>query len=200
VHLAGVERIHVAFLNEKLSISPTTFFQVNLPVAEALVRYTLAQIGPVEGRQVLDVYSGAGTFTVPLARHADAVIGVEVDEGSIADTRDTLARIGLENVTLLLGDAAFNLKSLLPGSVAATIVDPPRTGCSPEVLRQLARIRSPRLVYVSCDPATLARDLRFLLDQGYQLESVQPFDLFPQTAHIETASTLKLPRKFQARR
>ncbi|MDB5077700.1 MAG: rumA [Chloroflexi bacterium] len=200
VHLAGVERIRVAFLEELLSLSPTTFFQVNLAVAEALVRYTFAQLGPVEGRQVLDVYSGAGTFTVPLARQADAVIGVEVDEGSVADTRDTLARMGLENVTLLHGDAASGLKSLLPGSVSGAIIDPPRTGCSPEVLRQLARIRAPRLVYVSCDPATLARDLRFLLDHGYQLEAVQPFDLFPQTAHIESATTLKLPRKFQARR
>jgi 23S rRNA (uracil1939-C5)-methyltransferase len=200
VHLAGEERIQAAFLDEQLSISPSTFFQVNLPVADALVRYTLAQLGPVEGRQVLDVYSGAGTFTIPLARRADAVIGVEVDEGSIADARDTVARIGLDNVTMLHGDAGSSLKSMLPGSVAATIIDPPRMGCSPEVLRQLARIKSPRLLYVSCDPATLARDLRFLLDHGYQLEAVQPFDLFPQTAHIETVSTLKLPRKFQARR
>jgi 23S rRNA (uracil1939-C5)-methyltransferase len=200
VHLAGQQHIVVSFLDERLSLSPTTFFQVNLPLAEEIARYTFAQIGDLSGRQVLDVYSGAGTFTVPIARRAESVIGIEVDPLAIADTRDTIARVGLDNVTLLEGDAGSSLKSLLPGAADYAIVDPPRTGCSPEVLRQLSRIKTPKLIYVSCDPATLARDLRSLLDHGYQLETVQPFDMFPQTAHIETVSTLKLPKKFRARR
>jgi 23S rRNA (uracil1939-C5)-methyltransferase len=79
------------------------------------------------------------------------------------------------------------------------VVDPTRAGCSPETLRQLARIKAPRLVYVSCDAATLARDLRVLLDSGYELETVRPFDLFPQTAHIESVSALRLPKKRRAK-
>jgi 23S rRNA (uracil1939-C5)-methyltransferase len=199
VHIAGTLRIQVAFLDDVLSLSPGTFFQVNLPVAELMVQHVFNQFGTVAGRMLLDVYSGAGTFTVPLAREADAIIGAEIDAGAIDDTRDSLAHLGLENVTLLQGDAGYNLRSLLPGSVDYAVVDPPRSGCSPLTLRQLARIKAPRMVYVSCDPATLARDLRFLLDHGYQLESVQPFDLFPQTAHVESVSILKLPRKYRAR-
>jgi 23S rRNA (uracil1939-C5)-methyltransferase len=118
----------------------------------------------------------------------------------VADARDSVERRGLDNVTLLEGDAGANLKALLPGSMDALVVDPPRSGCSPEVLRQLARIKARRVVYVSCDPATLARDLRFLLDHGYELEVVQPFDLFPQTAHIECVAVLKLPRKYRPRK
>jgi 23S rRNA (uracil1939-C5)-methyltransferase len=198
--LEGEPRTLAAFLDEELSLSPTTFFQVNRPVAERMAEYVLEALGTVSGRQMLDVYCGAGTFTIPLARQADAVIALELDAGAVADARETIGRAGLENVTLLQGDAATNLKALLPGSIDAAVVDPPRSGCAPSVLRQLARIKAPRLVYVSCDAATLARDLRVLLDNGYALDGVRPFDLFPQTAHIESVAVLRLPRKFQVRR
>jgi 23S rRNA (uracil1939-C5)-methyltransferase len=200
VTLAGDSRIEANFGQEHFWLSPTTFFQVNTAVAEYLSRAVLGLLGPLDGKLIVDVFSGAGMFALPIAHVADAVIAIEVDALAVADARETMTRQGLENITLLQGEAGFNLRSLLPGSAHAVIVDPPRSGCSPEVLRQLARIKAPRLVYVSCDPATLARDLRFLIDHGYQLESVQPFDLFPQTAHIESVAALKLPRKFQARR
>jgi 23S rRNA (uracil1939-C5)-methyltransferase len=198
--LDGPPRTRVAFLDEVLYLSPTTFFQVNLLVAEEMARYVLDACGALSGRQALDVYCGAGAFTISLARRTDAVISLEIDAGAVADARATIAETGLDNVTLLQGDAAVSLRSLLPGSIDVAIVDPPRSGCSPQVLRQLARIKAPRLVYISCDAATLARDLRGLLDAGYELDRVQPFDLFPQTAHIESVSVLKLPRKYQARR
>ncbi|MGH2409176.1 MAG: 23S rRNA (uracil(1939)-C(5))-methyltransferase RlmD, partial [Chloroflexota bacterium] len=168
--LYGSPRIEVMILGERLSLSPTSFFQVNLPVAEALARYVLEQCGPVAGKQALDVYSGVGLFTIPLARQADAVISLELDGGAVADARLSVETAGLDNVTLLQGDAAANLKAILPGTMQCVIVDPPRTGCSPHALRQLARVKAPRLVYVSCDAATLARDLRVLLDFGYELE------------------------------
>jgi 23S rRNA (uracil1939-C5)-methyltransferase len=200
VILAGRERHPARFLDETLLLSPTTFFQVNVPAAELLVTYALRQCGFFEGQQVLDLYSGAGTFTIPLARRAGAVIAMEVDAGAVADARATLAANGLENVTLLHGDAGANLHALLPGTIDCVVLDPPRSGCAPAVIRQLVRAKIPRLVYVSCDAATLARDLRLLLDAGYELDSVQPVDLFPQTAHIESVSTLRLPKKFRARR
>jgi len=197
-HLAGAPRIAAAFLDARFSLSPTTFFQVNLPVAEAMVQHVLQQLGPMAGKLVLDVYCGAGTFTLPLSRQANAVVGLEADAMAVADARGTFARYGVDNVTFLEGDAGASLKSLMSGTVACTVIDPPRTGCSPVVLHQLARIKAPRLVYVSCDPATLARDLRVLLDHGYRIEQLQPFDLFPQTAHIECVASLKLPKKYQA--
>jgi 23S rRNA (uracil1939-C5)-methyltransferase len=200
VILAGSQRHPARFLDQTMLLSPTTFFQVNVPAAELLVSYALQQCGSLEGRQILDLYSGAGTFTLPLARQADAVIAMEIDAGAVADARAMLATQGLENVTLLQGDAAANLHALLPGTVDCVVLDPPRSGCAPAVIRQLVRIKIPRLVYVSCDAATLARDLRLLLDAGYELEALQPVDLFPQTAHIESVSTLRLARKFRVRR
>ncbi len=199
VHLAGKQRVQVAFLDEDLSLSPSTFFQVNLPVAELMARHVLEQIGHLQKRVVLDAYCGAGTFTVPAAGQAEAVIGLELDATAIADLRDTLERSGADNVTILQGDAGQGLRSLLPGTIDCAVIDPPRSGCSPLAIRQLARIKIPRIVYVSCDPSTLARDLRYLLDQGFVLESVVPFDLFPQTAHIECVATMRLPKKFHAR-
>lgn len=193
--LAGEPRLRVPFQGETLTVSPGSFFQVNLSAAAALADYVIGQCGTLAGREILDVYAGAGAFTMPLARHAEAVIAVEIDAGAVADARDARERASLDNITLLEGEAESSLKAILPGAVACTIVDPPRAGCTAEVLRQLVRIKSPRLIYVSCDTATLARDLRALLDQGYELERVQPFDLFPQTAHIENVATLKLPRK-----
>lgn len=198
--LEGPERTEVAFLDETLLLGPATFFQVNLLVAEQIGRYVLEAATARQGRRILDAYSGAGAFTIPLARTAESVIALEIDAGAVADARESIARIGLDNVTILEGDAAQGLRALLPGTVDVVVVDPPRSGCAPAVLRQLARIKAPRLVYVSCDAATLARDLRGLLDAGYELDRIQPFDLFPQTAHIESVSVLKLPRKFQARR
>jgi 23S rRNA (uracil1939-C5)-methyltransferase len=198
-HLAGRERIETAFLDEDMCLSPSTFFQVNLPVATLMARHVLEQMGTLGKRVVLDAYCGAGTFTVPAARRAEAVIALEIDPNAVADLRETLARVGADNVTILEGDAGTGLRSLLPGTIDCAVIDPPRSGCSPLVLRQLARIKIPRLVYVSCDPSTLARDLRFLLDQGFLLDSVVPYDLFPQTAHIECIATLRLPKRFQAR-
>jgi 23S rRNA (uracil1939-C5)-methyltransferase len=197
--LAGEPRLRVPFLGETLIVSAGSFFQVNLAVATAMAEYVLGQCGTLAGREILDLYAGVGAFTVPLARRAEAVIAVEIDEGAVDDARAAIAQAALENVTLLPGDAAISLRALLPGAVSCAVLDPPRAGCTPEVLRQVVRSRSPRLIYVSCDAATLARDLRVLLDQGYELERVQPFDLFPQTAHVEIVVTLKLPRRYQAR-
>jgi 23S rRNA (uracil1939-C5)-methyltransferase len=193
--LHGEQYQETMFLGERLTISPTSFFQVNVAIAEEIAKYVLDHCGTLTDRQALDVYSGVGLFTLPLARRADAVISLELDEGAVAAARRSVAAAGLENVTLLQGDAARNLKAILPGSIQSAVVDPTRGGCSPETLRQLARIKARRLLYVSCDAATLARDLRVLLDNGYELETVRPFDLFPQTAHIESVSALRLPKK-----
>ena len=200
VALTGEARVEVAFLGQLLSVSPTAFFQVNLPVAEAIGRAVIEQCGTLAGRQLLDIYAGVGAFTLALAREADAVISIELDGEAVADARLSVERAGLENVTFLPGDAGESLRALMPGTIDCAVIDPPRSGCAPEVLRQLLRVKPTRLIYVSCDPATLARDLRGLLDSGYELERVQPFDLFPQTAHIEAICTLKLLKKFRVRR
>jgi 23S rRNA (uracil1939-C5)-methyltransferase len=199
VIVAGSPRLTVRFLDLDLAVSPASFFQVHLPVAESLAGYVLAQCGNLAGTDVLDVYAGVGTLTIPLARRAEAVIAVEQSEPAVEDAREAIRRLALENVTMLPGDAGQMLKAILPGTIGCVVVDPPRAGCSAQTLRQLQRIKSPRLIYVACDPATLARDLRVLLDLGYTLDAVQPFDLFPETAHVEVVATLALPKKFRAR-
>ena len=133
---------------------------MNLAAAELLATYALQQCGSYQGQQILDLYSGAGTFTIALARQASAVIAIEIDAGAVADCRATLAAEGLQNVTLLQGDAATNLHALLPGTIDCVVLDPPRSGCAPAVIRQLVRVKShawsispamPRLWRGTCD-------------------------------------------------
>lgn len=187
--------MQAAFLDVDVSLSPSTYFQVNLPVAEMMARHVLGQLGPLGKRVLLDAYCGAGTFTLPTATKALAAIALELDAIAVADLRESLTRQSIDNVTVLQGDAGMSLRSLIPGTIDCAVIDPPRSGCSKQVLRQLVRIKIPRIVYVSCDPSTLARDLRYLLDQGFLLDSIVPFDLFPQTAHIECVASLKLLKK-----
>ncbi len=166
-------------------ISAPSFFQANTAQAERLVSLVLEYLA-LEGREVvLDGYCGVGLFTLPLAQRAGLVVAVEVAPYAVDDLLVNAA--DLENVEVVegpveavLGDRAERLD--------AAVVDPPRTGLSPEALEGLLAARPARLVYVSCDPATLARDARRLTAAGYRLEAVQPVDMFPQTYHVESVA------------
>lgn len=168
-------------------VSATSFFQVNTPQAENLVRYAVGQLGALGGATVLELYAGVGAFTRSIAEAAARVIGIEESASAVADARVNLA--GLP-VRLIEGRVERSLAALRT-PVDLALLDPPRGGCgrgTPQALRELA---PRRIVYVSCDPATLARDLRLLgADGAYRLAVVQPFDMFPQTHHIETVATL----------
>ncbi len=182
-----------AWLEEELHgrrfrISAPSFFQVNRGVAERLVDLVVAAVQPRADQRVLDVYAGVGTFGVFLAPLVAEVTCIEESAAAMADARLNVEGIG--NIRLLKG----RVEKLLPeleGPVDAAILDPSRTGCSPRVLEALARLEPARLVYVSCDPATLARDLRHLCDLGYAIVSVQPLDMFPQTYHVEVVTVLQ---------
>ena len=138
---------------------------------------------------LLDLYCGVGTFGLALAPHVRRVIGVEESAAALKDARYN-AR-DLANVEFLAGRTEEVLAALDEPATAA-IVDPPRAGCRPGALEALLRLAPRRLAYVSCDAATLARDLRVLVDGGFTLRSVQPIDMFPQTYHVETVSLLTL--------
>ena len=160
---------------------PESFFQANRFLVPALVGAVLEQI---RGGRVLDLYAGVGLFSVALAATSRAeVVAVEGDRASGADLqRNAGALAGA--LTIVLERVEDYLRRSR-GDVSTTILDPPRTGVSSEALARLVERRSPRLVYVSCDPATMARDARKLLDGGYDLRSLRAFDLFPNTAHVE---------------
>jgi 23S rRNA (uracil1939-C5)-methyltransferase/tRNA (uracil-5-)-methyltransferase len=123
----------------------------------------------------------------------ERVAGVEVSESSVAFARENAASNSISNASLIAGDASGIFLGLdFPGADTAVVIDPPRRGCDEGFLRQLFRFRPRGVVYVSCDPATQMRDLRGFLAEGYQVRAVQPFDLFPQTRHLECVITLAL--------
>ncbi len=185
--LTGCGCFHEEVLGMRYRISASSFFQVNTLGAEALVNTVLELIEPNGADSILDLYSGVGLFSLPLGQRAHSLVAVESHPQSVSDAQSNLKAAGLHNCRLIEGPVQDVLDKLQTGFTAA-VVDPPRRGCGKKVLDQLARLHPARIVYVSCDPATLARDARHLADCGYHLVRVQPLDLFPQTFHIECVS------------
>ncbi|MDR0347286.1 MAG: TRAM domain-containing protein [Coriobacteriales bacterium] len=175
-------------------VSAPSFFQVNTAAAQLLVGRALDELEgfDADGGYVADLYSGAGTFTLPLARKSQRVCAIEMAGSSIRDLRRNLAAYELEAQVLSgdVGRALPELGTLGLGTLGYAIVDPPRGGLSTGALRAIADAAPHTLVYVSCDPATLARDVKAFAARGYRPASVTPFDLFPQTWHVETVTKL----------
>jgi 23S rRNA (uracil1939-C5)-methyltransferase len=166
-------------------ISAGSFFQVNTGGAEALVALVRDALNPAGSEALLDLYCGVGLFGLALAGDVGSVVGVESDPGATADLRHNAQ--GLQQVEILEGKVQAAL-SRLDTPVDLLLLDPPRAGAGARVVGEIARLAPQRVAYVSCDPATLARDARHLADVGYQLEELQPLDLFPQTYHVESVA------------
>lgn len=164
-------------------VSSPSFFQVNTMAAEQLVDAAIAALDPDGSDRVLDLYAGVGSFTLPLSLLAGETVAVESYGPAVSDLRRNLER-NETYADVVGGDAARELADL--GSFDLALVDPPRSGMTPEALRALADTGARRIAYVSCDPATLARDASKLAESGYRLTRATPFDLFPQTFHVET--------------
>ncbi len=169
-------------------LSPRSFYQVNHPQAQALYAAAIAQGEITKHDLVLDLYCGVGTITLCMASAAKKVIGVEVVEQAIADAKENAKRNGIENAEFFCGDAGkaaleLDRKGIRPDVV---VVDPPRKGLNADTIEALCKMSPRKIVYVSCDPATLARDVALLKEQGFLVKSAQCADLFPRTAHIES--------------
>jgi 23S rRNA (uracil1939-C5)-methyltransferase len=173
-----------------VAISPRGFFQAHAGLRGALADAVFAAAG--RGARALELHAGAGFFTLGLAAQFADLIAVESEPRAAADLRANLARAQRTNVQVLAQRAARALASPEVARLAPEVVvlDPPRTGVGESEAAALARLGARRIVYVSCDPATLARDLRILLASGYRLASCQGFDLFPQTPHLEALAVL----------
>jgi 23S rRNA (uracil1939-C5)-methyltransferase len=189
--IAGEPFLEEQFLGLTFQIRSDTFFQVYTEQAEALMQVVLEELKLKDDDIFVDAYCGIGTMTLPIAQRVQQAIGLEIQPEAIEQAQQNAALNGIHNVSFQIGA----VEKLLPAiDVQPTVVllDPPRKGCDSQVIESLRQWHPQRIVYVSCNPATLARDLKLLgADGAYELTRVQPADFFPQTAHVECAAFLE---------
>ena len=188
--IAGQPYLQEEFAGLQLQLKAETFFQVNTEVAEALLNAIVEQLALKGDEILLDAYCGIGTFTLPLAQRVRQAMGLEVHPASVEQAQLNAQLNGISNVTFKTG-AVETLLPQLEIKPDVVLLDPPRKGCDRAVIEALLMSAPKHIVYISCKPATLARDLKLLCHTGrYQLVHVQPADLFPQTPHVECAAFL----------
>lgn len=185
--LYGSETITDTIGKYRFMISPHSFFQVNPVQTEVLYSKALEYAGLTGSETVFDLYCGIGTISLFLSDKACKVYGVEVVEAAIEDARKNASLNGIKNTEFIAGEAEKAVPELYRKGIRADVVvlDPPRKGCEESLLSLLAEMQPDRIVYVSCNPATLARDLKFLGSRGYKAVEAQPVDMFPWTGHVE---------------
>jgi 23S rRNA (uracil1939-C5)-methyltransferase len=190
--LGGRDHIRERIGGLTFQISANSFFQTNTVQAERLFELVLAAASLEGGETAIDLYSGTGAISLLLAQRCRWVYGVELAQAAVDDAGVNADANGIVNCTFLAGEVRFVLPSLIAKGVTADVVvaDPPRAGFHPKALDALATLAPARIVYVSCNPATLARDLGELVRRGYRVEWVQPVDMFPHTPHIEAVARL----------
>jgi 23S rRNA (uracil1939-C5)-methyltransferase len=176
----------------KFAISARSFYQVNPAQTEVLYGKTVEYAGLTGNETVIDAYCGIGTISLFLAQHAKQVYGVEIVREAIEDARGNAKLNGMDNVVFEVGASEDVIPNWKEQGITADVivVDPPRKGCDPRLLETILAMQPEKVVYVSCNPSTLARDLRILEDGGYRTVEVQPVDMFPHTTHVECVVSL----------
>jgi 23S rRNA (uracil1939-C5)-methyltransferase len=188
VMLHGSPRLGHRVAGLRLTSHAQAFFQANRFLLEDLVR-TVLDLMPVEG-PALDLYSGVGLFAIPLAQRGQAVRAAEADEVAAEDARENARRTGVKGLRTFHGDVRQALAAWPPEPGEAVVLDPPRSGAGLDVVELVASRRPRAIVYVSCDPPTLGRDLAHLARHGYRPDALRAFDMFPDTFHLETVVRL----------
>lgn len=187
--LFGKATIHDKIGKLKFNISARSFFQVNTIQAEVLYK-TAFDFAELHGHEtIIDAYCGTGTISLFMAKKARKVIGVEVVSSAIADAKRNARENNIRNAEFIVGDAVKVLPRIFE-PVDVVIVDPPRAGCDKKVLETFAAMKPEKIIYVSCNPATLARDLKILDELGYRTKKIQPVDMFPFTSHVESVAQI----------
>jgi len=181
----GLDHLVYPYPERTMRVSDRTFVQVNGPVNQLMIEHLLRRVSATD--TVLELHSGMGNFTLLLARRATVVTAVERNPMAVEDARRNLR--GLSNVTLICAPVAQAMKRMLPKAFTRVVLDPPREGAV-AILPHLLRLQPTAISYLSCNPATFARDAGLLCRNGYRLQTVQPFDLMPQTGQIEVLAEL----------
>ena len=190
--LKGREKLEEELSGLRFSISQDAFFQTNTEMAERLYASAVELAGLTGRERVVDLFCGIGTIALVLALEAREVWGVEVVESAVADAIGNARGNGIDNASFFAGDVRTAMRPLLEesGKPDVVVVDPPRAGLSQKVVRRVLEAEAERIVYVSCNPTTLAPNTRQMADAGYRLATVRPVDMFPQTPHIECVALL----------
>ena len=178
----------------KFKISPLSFYQVN-PVQTEVLYNTAKNYAELSGEEVVfDLYSGIGTISTFIADDSKKVYGVEVVEPAVEDAKQNAEMNEIRNVEFIVGEAENVVPELYKSGIKADVVfvDPPRKGCDGKLLQTIINMKAKKVIYISCNPATLARDLKVLIDNGYEVQEVQPVDMFPHTKHCEVVVSLHL--------
>ena len=176
----------------KIKLSPLSFYQVNRNGAELLYKKTAEYVSPTTEQTILDIYCGTGTIGLSMANSVKELVGVEIIPEAIEDAKANAQLNNITNARYICGDASVAAEELKNKGIKpdTVILDPPRKGCAEELLKTVSQINPQKIVYVSCDPATLARDCARLLDLGYKVKEVTPVDMFPRTHHVESVALL----------
>ena len=190
--LSGKPTLRETLCGLDFEVSPRSFLQVNPAQTEKLYGAALELLAPQQNETVADVYCGIGTISLLLARKAGKVIGIEMVPEAVENARENVARNGIENAAFLCAPAEDALPMLVSEgkTIDCLTVDPPRKGCDPQVIDAILASGAQRMVYVSCNPATLARDVKRLTAGGFTVQAVQPVDMFPRCGHVETVVLL----------
>lgn len=191
----GMDTIEDTLCGLRFKLSPLSFYQVNRTQAERLYEVAARYAGLTGQELLLDLYCGAGTIGLSMAGMARRLLGVEIVPQAVENARENARLNGIGNAEFFCGDAGEAARMLAERGERPDVIvlDPPRKGCSPDLVRTVAEFGPKRIVYVSCDPATLARDLKLFAELGYPPVEAMPVDMFPGTAHVETVALLEHP-------
>jgi 23S rRNA (uracil1939-C5)-methyltransferase len=181
----------------RFRISAQSFYQINPVQTEVLYQKAIEGAHLTEKSTLLDAYCGVGTIGLAASPYCGFVTGVELNPDAVRDARMNVKENNVKNARFVCGDAGDFMEELADqgGNVDVVMMDPPRAGSSKKFIDSLCRLAPPRVVYVSCNPETLARDLKYLTEGGYAVESIQPVDMFPHTEHVECVCVLKYSQK-----
>lgn len=190
--LFGKEYITDKLFDLKFDISPLSFYQVNRKQTEVLYSLVKEHLKNIKNSNIIDLYCGIGTIGLCLASNVSKVTGIEIVEQAVKDAYRNASKNNIKNAEFICSDASELEKNIkdISDNLGAVILDPPRKGCSSELIQDVIKLKPNNIIYVSCNPATLARDLKLICENNYSIEEVTPVDMFPRTSHVETVVLL----------